>query len=307
MRTLWIFLAAIAQGAEKLKDKPLEVSHVFVPDPKFVLEGKRPEGSKENVQLAEANKRWIADRTGKDVTKKMINVPNTMPVTPHGVYKYVDDSPYCWVIMAYDSDEDIGSEIHAIAEKLSEYFYERCGVGMLDMAYPGNKFTFGYLIEDLPMILVKRAGREFKMLQDYIEQDSFVLRDRSEWGERILTDALEDDIDGHLKRILKKYYEPIGDFIKMTSIHMQWYARMDEKKGQSQEVIKLHVQELAADAQTRMEKIDKKQFFEELQATHAELKTKLEDNGFATSPRPVRDLFQGNFDGEGQTKYNVEL
>ena len=140
---------------------------------------------------------------------------------------------------------------------------------MLDMAYPGNKFTFGYLIEDLPMILVKKAGREFKMLQDYIEQDSFVLRDRSEWGERILTDALgnsktavltelnrtnhwknclEDDIDGHLKRILKKYYEPIGDFIKMTSIHMQWYARMDEKKGQSQEVIKLHVQELAADA-----------------------------------------------------------
>ena len=36
----------------------------------------------------------------------MLNIPNTMPITPHGVYKYVDDSPYCWVIYAYDSDED---------------------------------------------------------------------------------------------------------------------------------------------------------------------------------------------------------
>ena len=58
------------------------------------------------------------------------------------------------------------------------------------MAYPSNKFTFGYLIEDMPMLLVKKAGRNFKMLQDYIEQDSFILRDRTEWGMRVMTDDL---------------------------------------------------------------------------------------------------------------------
>ena len=52
------------------------------------------------------------------------------------------------------------------------------------------KFTFGYLIEDLPMLLTKKGGRQYKMLQDYIEQDSFVLRDRTEWGKRVMTDDL---------------------------------------------------------------------------------------------------------------------
>lgn len=77
-----------------------------------------------------------------------------------------------------------------IAENLSEYFYERCAVGMLDMAYPSNKFSFGYLIEDMPMLLVKKSGRSNKMLQDYIEQDTFVLRDRTQWGGRVMTDDL---------------------------------------------------------------------------------------------------------------------
>jgi len=168
----------------------LKYTDVFVADPKFVLEAERPEGSKENKVLLEANKEWINDRRGKDVTKRMINIPNTMPITPHGVYKYVDDSPYCWVMFAYDSDEDILSDILDLAENIAEYFYERCAVGMLDLAYPSNKFTFGYLIEDMPMLLVKKSGRKFKMLQEYIEQDSFVLRDRTEWGARVMTDDL---------------------------------------------------------------------------------------------------------------------
>jgi len=92
----------------------LEYQQVFIPDPKVVLDGQRPDGAKENLALLDANKAWIDDRTGKEVTKRMINVKNTMPITPHGVYKYVDDSPYCWVIMAYDSDEDIESGFYSI-------------------------------------------------------------------------------------------------------------------------------------------------------------------------------------------------
>lgn len=92
-------------------DVKLKYTDVFVADPKFVLDGERPEGAKENTALLESNKAWINDRSGKEVTKRMINVKNTMPITPHGVYKYVDDSPYCWVMFAYDSDEDVQSGI----------------------------------------------------------------------------------------------------------------------------------------------------------------------------------------------------
>jgi len=299
---LWHGLCCVLAAA-----KELNYQHVFLPDPKVVLEGTRPEGAKENIALLEANKQWVNDRTGKSVTKKMINVPNTMPVTPHGVYKYIDDSPYCWVMFAYDSDEDVASEIYGLAVKLSEYFYERCSVGMLDMAYPSNKFTFGYLIEDMPMLLVKKAGRQNKMLQSYIEQDSFVLRDRKEWGERILTDDLEDDIDQELEKIVKKYYEPISDFVKLTSLHVQWYAQHSKAKEEAQAVIKEHVSALAQEYQKDGEQIDKYQFYEKISETADELKALLQEQEMSTSPRPIRNLFEGSFDGLKNGKYKGEL
>ena len=37
----------------------------------------------------------------------------------------------------------------------------------------------------------------------------------------------------------------MSDFIKMTSIHIQWYGRLDQTKAESQVVIKDHVTSLA--------------------------------------------------------------
>lgn len=269
----------------------LEYQQVFLPDPKVVLEGTRPEGSPENVALLEGNKAWINDRTGKEVTKRMINVRNTMPITPHGVYKYVDDSPYCWVMLAYDSDEDVVSEILETAQHLSDYFYERCAVGTLDMAYPSNKFTFGYLIEDMPMLLVKKAGRNNKMLQDYIEQDSFVLKDRRDWGKRVMTDDLEDDINGELKKIIDQFYEPMTDFVKLTTIHIQWYGHLDQKKAESQAAIKDHVTELAKGYEAEKLELKKHEFFDKIQETFEDLKSKLDSAGHQTVPKPLPKTF----------------
>lgn len=286
-------------------DVKLKYTDVFVADPKFVLDGERPEGAKENTALLESNKAWINDRSGKEVTKRMINVKNTMPITPHGVYKYVDDSPYCWVMFAYDSDEDVQSEILDIAENLSEYFYERCAVGMLDMAYPSNKFSFGYLIEDMPMLLVKKSGRSNKMLQDYIEQDTFVLRDRTQWGGRVMTDDLEDDINKELEKILKNYYNGMSEFVKLTSIHLAWYGTHNADKAAAQNIIKEHVTALAKEYEAQELKLNKQDFFEKIQETAQELKEKLEDQGKQTSPRLIQNIFGGNFESE-KTKYGNE-
>jgi len=58
------------------------------------------------------------------------------------------------------------------------------------MAYPSNKATFGYLIEDLPMLLVKHSGRDKHILQKHLERGSFIMEDISKWGMRVLTDDL---------------------------------------------------------------------------------------------------------------------
>jgi len=36
----------------------------------------------------------------------MININNSVPVTPSTALMHIDDSPYCWVILAYHSELD---------------------------------------------------------------------------------------------------------------------------------------------------------------------------------------------------------
>lgn len=34
---------------------------------------------------------------------KMINIKNALPITPASLVTHVDDTPYCWAFLAYDS------------------------------------------------------------------------------------------------------------------------------------------------------------------------------------------------------------
>ena len=52
-----------------------------------------------------------------------------MPLTPHGVFRFVDGTDYCWIFFPYDSDEDEEGPIVEFAEHLADYFFERCAVG----------------------------------------------------------------------------------------------------------------------------------------------------------------------------------
>ena len=47
----------------------------------------------------------------------------------------------------------------------------------VDLAYPSNRFMFGYMIDDTPMLFVKKPGADITMLNEYFEQGSFTLKD----------------------------------------------------------------------------------------------------------------------------------
>merc|ERR1712110_585694 len=206
---------------ESAEDKMIDYNNLYLPDPKIVMGGKPPEGFVENEYLIERNKRWIAQRDdSKDVVKKMINIPNTIPIAPHVAYKTVDNTPYCWVFYPYHSEEDELGPIYQFATHLSEFFYERCAVGTIDLAYPSNQFMFGYLIDDTPMLFVRNSGPETVMLNRYIEKGSFTLKDWNEWGYRVTSDKLEDDLDGELNKILKRSYDGQSDFSKINAVYM---------------------------------------------------------------------------------------
>jgi len=221
-------LSGVVVGDETTPNKEklptLDYKSIYIEDPKVVLAKHRPDTAAVNKDLLKRNKDWINHNDeGKEVARKMINIPNTMPITPHGVYKFVDGSPYCWVFFPYDSDEDELSDIYPFAVDLASVFKERCAVGTIDLAYPSNKFVFGYLVDDTPMLFVKNASVTSGMLNGYIEQDSFTIRHWDEWGFRVTYDKLEDDFDGTIENILARVYEPQTKFEKINSIYMEWY------------------------------------------------------------------------------------
>jgi hypothetical protein len=68
---------------------------------------------------------------------------------------------------------------------MSEYFYERCGVAILDLGYPSNFETFSPLISNLPGIIFKKPNTIHKMFHHddiHGDMDNFKLHDLAEWG-----------------------------------------------------------------------------------------------------------------------------
>lgn len=74
----------------------------------------------------EANEIWKAevkaDQERFDFIDKMINIPDTLPVIPRTVREIINDSPFVWVIFAYDSsNKDL---YPGFSLKLEYHFYK---------------------------------------------------------------------------------------------------------------------------------------------------------------------------------------
>lgn len=87
-------------------------------------------------------------------------------------------------------------------------------------------------------------------MNEFFERDSFSLRHWDNWGFRVTSDKLgklwtiqfilinkitkEDDLDGTLKKIVDRVWEPQTDFQKLNTVYMEWYrtseAEQEEKK-----------------------------------------------------------------------------
>ena len=62
--------------------------------------------------------------------------------------------------VAYRSESAPIKATKSLINTFAQAFYERCGVGLLDMDYPINKKLFGDLVSDSPSIIYK-VGIEF--------------------------------------------------------------------------------------------------------------------------------------------------
>ena len=100
------FLIGITLGLEMYQSREHTHEQIYSDDPKSRI----VKTFKSNDVVVHKNVRWIErldhTRSQRVFVSKMINIENTVPLTPDGAYNIVDDSPFCWAILAYNSDHD---------------------------------------------------------------------------------------------------------------------------------------------------------------------------------------------------------
>ena len=84
----------------------LNIDDIYVDDPKKAVNAKW-----ESIHfIVDANQAWRktmeSDKVRKKFVEKMINIPKTIIVTPPTAVKIIDETPYCWAILAYNSNKD---------------------------------------------------------------------------------------------------------------------------------------------------------------------------------------------------------
>ncbi len=80
--------------------------------------------------------------------------------------------------VAYKSERAPIKATKSLINTIAQAFYERCGVGLLDMDYPVNKQLFGDLISDSPSIIYK--GGIFLSAMIFLRQVTLRYSDRIE-------------------------------------------------------------------------------------------------------------------------------
>lgn len=180
----------------------------------------------------DANSAWLEkvydNSKMSNFIDSMININNTVVINPASALSHVDDSPYCWVLLAYHStlDHALYKELLEFGKGLSEYYYERCGVGLLDLAYPSNRASFSEdVFKQSPCILLRYPQKSRKMfIFDRIVQPSlgFPMNPIEEWGKIYgAEDLVERPVE--IFHEIDEIYDEMHKNYKISSIYMEHY------------------------------------------------------------------------------------
>ena len=170
----------------------------------------------------------------KENAARMLTIKGVLPMTPHGAYNLLEETEFCWVIVPFNTDEDEIDEIYAFVTTISQFYHERCSVASLDMAYPGNWHTFGKVVDDYPMLLIREPGgnqnkKEEGFLQKPIQKGHFAVRDKSKWGYKISSEDIESKFRNSLESVIDRTYAKLSEFAKIHSLYQMWYRNAETK------------------------------------------------------------------------------
>jgi len=208
------------------------IDEIYVDDPKKAFNSKW----ESIAQVVHENQEWKREMrhvsSRKKFVEEMINIKTVIPITPVEAIHILDNSPHCWILMAYNSYEDDNlKRIKDLTEALVELYYERCGVGVLDLGYPSNHFTFGEVVEDTPMIIFRKPYAMHQMFHiEHLHNDKvhFQVDKLHKWGHVFPADDLDNRIWKVINEINHLYEHWVDKNYKLLAVGMEHYQ--DKKK-----------------------------------------------------------------------------
>merc|ERR1719383_167745 len=192
-------------------------------------------------EVTEKNQKWrqemLAEKFQRDFAHEMINILTTVPLTPVTALRTVNESPHCWVIFVYNSDDEenlLG--IKGVAYSIMQLLFERCGVAMLDMGYPSNQDTFGSVVDETPMILFRKPNVERKMFLRPKTQKAYIkVEELKKWGFPFFKHELDSDIMGVIHQLNALYDKWVEPNYRILATAMDQYS--DGRKRHVQKII----------------------------------------------------------------------
>lgn len=129
----------------------------------------------------------------------------------------------------------------ALAKAVSNYFYERCIVGKLDLSYPSNAATFANgthrsVVRDTPSLLIKFPQTDHQAVPvQNLAHPHVELGPIEKWGYTIPGWMLKTDVEKQFKKIVEKYWNNLESYYKLHAIYSHYYH--DPRKESVQEAI----------------------------------------------------------------------
>jgi len=212
------------------KDELIDINDVYYPDPLAVFSP--PRETKD--YLVERNEMWkhvIGNRVHqlKFVTA-LLNTKLVVPFVPK-FGERIERSNDCWVFLVYNSDtERHYGGIKSLLTTTNAYFYERCGVSAVDLAYPSNYDMFSPIVKETPAMIFKYPT--YPMINFYLFYNkgplgSLQLFPLEKWGKLYDSKQLMNDTVACLED-MNILYEASDTNLKFGSLFMEHYTTIEK-------------------------------------------------------------------------------
>lgn len=103
-------------------------------------------------------------------------------------------------------------DIPKLTKTISKFFYERCGVGHLDISYPSNKALFGSLLNtEVPRIIIKKSNALMEKRDNIRRRTTMTINSNvTHWGHIFAKDDLTQNLGEIFDYVVEVYWGVIA-------------------------------------------------------------------------------------------------